>query len=130
MDVLKKLASKNSDQKPYYGFAKLAIGYHKISCFRESHGEYGKNVVVELEKEIVFLPKYLCEKISGRDLEKLNECEETLYLFFGGRKKERKYVKYFNSFSSINKINLFFKQVLDCENRSRKQDEGRNEEET
>lgn len=90
MDVLEKLASKNEATKPYYGFATLAVGYHKIMSFRESSGKYGKNVVVELEKEIVFLPKYLCEKLTGRDLQKLNECEEQLFLFFGGKKKGQK----------------------------------------
>lgn len=90
MDVLKKLANTEF-VKPYYGFTKLSHGYHKIESFRSSSkGNYGKGVIVELKSEIIFLPQYLVEKLSEKDIEKLNACEESLYLYFGGRHEKKK----------------------------------------
>lgn len=89
MNALKKLSEVISD-KPYYGFTKLPHGYHKIVEFRQSHGKYGRSVIAELKKEILFLPQYLVEKLDEEDIDELNESEENLYLFFGGSKKKDK----------------------------------------
>lgn len=90
MDVLKKLNQPVLD-KPYHGFPKLSIGYHRILGFRESIGKYGKSVIAELKDEIIFLPTYLSNRIVGSDVDKLNSCEEPVYLYFGGRNKEKRY---------------------------------------
>lgn len=89
MNALKKL-SENISDKPYHGFTKLQHGYHKIIKFRESHGKYGRSVIVELKKEIIFLPQYLVEQLNEEDIAELNACDENLYLFFGGCKKKKK----------------------------------------
>lgn len=89
MNALIKLSEDITD-KPYYGFTKLRRGYHKIVKFRQSYGKYGRRIIAELKKEIIFLPQYLAEKLDKEDIEELNESEETLYLFFGGCKKRKK----------------------------------------
>lgn len=86
MNVLKKLNQTDSD-KPYNGLSKLSLGYHKIVNFRESNGRYGRSVIVELKNEIIFLPKYLSEKLDEKDVDELNSSEEQMFLFFGGPKK-------------------------------------------
>lgn len=89
MNVLKKLSDKVSD-KPYHGLPKLPRGYHDIVCFHETSGKYGKSVIAELQHELIYLPSYIVEKLSSDDIVDLNQCEENLYLFFGGRKKKNK----------------------------------------
>lgn len=89
MNVLKKLNQRDSD-KPYHGLPKLSLGYHEIVNFRQSYGKYGKSVIAELKREIIFLPQYIVEKLDGKDIDELNESDETLYLFFGGRHKKNK----------------------------------------
>lgn len=92
MSALKKLSEIPSD-KPYFGFTELQHGYHKIVKFRQSYGKYGRSVIAELKKEIIFLPQYLVEKLDDEDITELNASEETLYLFFGGCKKKTKKTK-------------------------------------
>lgn len=90
MEVLKKLNQAADGSKPYHGLPKLALGYHEIERFRETHGKFGRSVITELKNEIIFLPNYLGEKLEERDIEKLNLCEESIYLFFGGKHKKNK----------------------------------------
>lgn len=90
MDVLKKLNNAEPG-KPYHGLSKLSLGYHKIVCFRTSPGKFGENnVIAELQKEIIFLPQYLAVQLTAEDLKKLNECDETLFIYFGGLHEEKK----------------------------------------
>lgn len=89
MDVLKKLNNLEAD-KPYHGLPKLSRGYHEIILFRTSHGKYGRSVIAELQREIIFLPQYLAGKLDEDDIEELNTCVEPLYLFFGGKNKINK----------------------------------------
>lgn len=92
MNALKKLSEEHIE-KPYHGFTKLRRGYHKIVTFRLSHGKYGRGIIAELKKEILFLPQYLVEKLDDEDIVELNSSEENLYLFFGGSKKKGKKTK-------------------------------------
>lgn len=89
MNVLKKLNQVESD-KPYQGLPNLKLGYHEIFLFRESHGKYGRSVIAELQYEIIFLPQYLAVKLDQKDIEELNECDEKIFLFFGGLDKKKK----------------------------------------
>lgn len=89
MNVLKKL-NNAVDEKPYNGLPKLSRGYHEIILFRTSNGKYGRSVIAELQREIIFLPQYLAGKLYDNDIEELNTCEEKLYLFFGGKHKKNK----------------------------------------
>lgn len=89
MNVLKKLNLAESS-KPYYGLSELSLGYHKISCFRISNGKFGRSVIAELKREIIFLPQYLTEKLEDKDVDELNSCEETVFLFFGGRHEKNR----------------------------------------
>lgn len=90
MNVLKKLKQSSESSKPYFGLAKLSHGYHKVFNFRECHGKYGRGIITELEKEIIFLPQYLTEKITEQDVIDLNSSNEALYIFFGGQHKKKK----------------------------------------
>lgn len=89
MEVLKKLNSTSSD-KPYHGFPKLKHGYHHVQSFRESTGRYGRGIIAELKKEIIFLPQYMVEKVDAEDIRQLNDSEEKIYLYFGGKCKSKK----------------------------------------
>lgn len=89
MNVLKKLNQIESN-KPYNGLPKLALGYHEVDCFRVSNGKFGRSVVAELEKEIIFLPQFISEKLNEKDIEELNDCEEPLYIHFGGLHKTKR----------------------------------------
>lgn len=86
MNVLKKLQEVKHN-KPYYGFTKLSIGYHKIECFRFVKNIFSKkgakdamSVLVELKNEVVFLPQHLSQNITETDLQELNSCDENMYL--------------------------------------------------
>lgn len=94
MQALKKLATEN---KPYKGFSKLAIGYHPIFNFRTiknkfaKKGDSTKTILVELESEVVFLPGYFWQKINEKDMVELNALIESggfVYLYFGGKQEE------------------------------------------
>lgn len=95
MQALKKLANEN---KPYRGFSKLAVGYHEIVNFRTVKNKFAKNksdaaktILVELEKEVVFLPSYFWQKINEKDIVDLNAMIDgggMVYLYFGGRQEE------------------------------------------
>lgn len=89
MNALKKLSSVNVE-KPYYGLPKLKCGYHEIYSFRESNGRYGRGVIAELKNEIIFLPQYMVEKIDAEDIQELNDSNEKLFVFFGGRHPKKK----------------------------------------
>lgn len=95
MDVIKKLQEVNP--KPYNGFAQLSIGFHKIISFRMVKNKFAKKgekpsktLVVELQKEILFLPQYFSENLSEDDINELNESDESVYLYFGGRTEKNK----------------------------------------
>lgn len=96
MQALKKLA-QSVGSKPYNGFTKLSNGYHKIFAFRAvknkfaKKGDSAKTILVELEKEVVFLPGYFWQKINEKDLADLNVLIEKggeVFLYFGGKQKE------------------------------------------
>lgn len=80
--------------KPYFGFSKLNVGYHKISSFKlvknkfdkdESKSEAEKKcIMLELEDEVVFLPQYFTKTICEDDIYELNTAAEPQYLYFGG----------------------------------------------
>lgn len=100
MSVLKKLLVKKLN-KPYLGFAKLAIGNHKIEGFKIVKNKYAdKNepdnktsIMVELYEEILYLPPYFRTKLSDADVDDLNKCiseNENVYLYFGGKQKDSK----------------------------------------
>lgn len=82
--MLKKLNSDTAE-KPYHGLPKLERGYHEVVVFRESNGRYGRGIIAELKEEIIFLPQYMVEKLDAEDLRELNDSEEKMYLYFGGR---------------------------------------------
>lgn len=98
MNILKKLqsATPSSGNKPYHGFGKLAIGCHKILCFRIVKNKFkkdesdGKSLLVELDNEVLFLPQYFLKTINGEDVNELNTCGESMYLYFGGRIENKK----------------------------------------
>lgn len=89
MNALKKMNQAES-AKPYFGLPKLSLGYHEIVLFRESNGRFGRSIIAELKSEIIFLPQYLTDKLEEKDIEELNACEESLYLYFGGKHKKNK----------------------------------------
>lgn len=95
MDVIKKL--QEVKPKPYYGFTQLSIGFHKIISFRTVKNKFAKKgekqsktLVVELQKEILFLPQYFSENLSEDEINALNECDESVYIYFGGRNEKTK----------------------------------------
>lgn len=97
MEVLKKLEGLNQN-KPYYGFTKISIGYHEIQSFRSVKNKFGKksegsekSILIELEDQVLFLPQYFWQKINETDIQALNKCiedGEQIYLYFGGKQKE------------------------------------------
>lgn len=89
MNALKKLQQVEAS-KPYNGLPKLAPGYYAIDCFRVSTGKFGRSVIAELKTEIIFLPKFLSEKLNDEDVDELNSSKEQMYLYFGGRNKINK----------------------------------------
>lgn len=92
MNVLKKL-NQSEWAKPYNGLSTLTVGYHKVVGFRESIGKaYGKSIIAELKDEIIFLPQYIAEKLDAEDISDLNNCEESIYLYFGGKNKNKYWI--------------------------------------
>lgn len=95
MDILKKLKHINSN-KPYNGLTLLTEGYHQIICFRfvkskftkKDGEEDGKSILVELEREVIFLPQYFNASLNEDDIDALNKSSEKIYLYFGGRKEK------------------------------------------
>lgn len=95
MQALKKLSNEN---KPYKGFSKLEVAYHEIVNFRTVKNKFAKTksdpsktILVELEKEVVFLPSYFWQKINEKDMADLNAMIEQgikVYLYSGGRQEE------------------------------------------
>lgn len=96
MSALKKL-EEVVPNKAYLGFAKLAIGYHKIISFRSTKNKFGKkgekSILVEIDDQVLFLPQHFSAKINEDDIRELNssiEKNETIYLHFGGRDEKTK----------------------------------------
>lgn len=67
MRAIAKLRMIGSGSKPYLGFSKLSVGYHKIECFRlvknkfakkNTTGDEEKSILVELEDQVIILPQY------------------------------------------------------------------------
>lgn len=101
MSGLAKLTKIGSSTKPYYGFTKLTIGYHKIQSFRIVKNKFAKEtdegekktLLAELEDQIIFLPKYFMDALNRQDIQELNNVSnETYYLFFGGKRERNQYV--------------------------------------
>lgn len=100
MNALAKLQQVSfDDSKPYHGFAKLPIGYHKILCFRtvknkftkKVNNESEKSILVELTNEVVFLPQYFANRLNNEDIAELNSiANDAVYLYFGGRREANK----------------------------------------
>lgn len=96
MSALAKLR-KIGVSKPYHGFAKLSHGFHKIECFRVTKNKFKKDcdveekcILVELEKQILFLPQYFVNVLDEDDLNNLNSPNESNYLYFGGKRGTNK----------------------------------------
>lgn len=95
---LRMVTSNQSTSKPYHGFTKLSVGYHKIECFRlvknkftkDATDDQKKTILVELENEIVFLPQYFMNVLDKDDLNNLNCADEINYLYFGGKREKNK----------------------------------------
>lgn len=93
MDTLKKIQNIKTG-KPYNGFSVLSKGYHEIIFFRLVKNKYGdeggKTILVELKNEVLFLPQYFTSLLNEEDIDNLNKCNETMYLYFGGKKEKSK----------------------------------------
>lgn len=89
--------NQNEIQKPYYGFAKLAIGDHKVFGFRLVNNKFHrpgsekpglpKILLVELEDQVLFLPENI-SKVFAEDEAKVAElnCDNIKkIMYFGGR---------------------------------------------
>lgn len=103
MQALQKLQrgpEADPDQKPYHGFTNLRVGYYKIVGFRAVKNPHHKKsdkksnpntVIVELNKEIVFLPQYFASKLTAEDIDELNSnTGEDMFLYFGGKREGRR----------------------------------------
>lgn len=87
--------SKIGESKPYYGIAKLPLGFYPIESFRLVKNKYSKDeseksLLVELKSEVLFLPKYFSSELSEKDVENLNTDGEVKFLYFGGRRVKNK----------------------------------------
>lgn len=97
MEVLKKLEEVRPN-KPYHGFGKLSIGFHRIECFRVVKNKFGKkgdgsnkSILVELCEEVLFLPQYFWGNLTEDDIKSLNASingKENVYLYFGGKHED------------------------------------------
>lgn len=94
MSAFAKLQSVNS-AKPYYGFTKLTIGYYEIKNFKLVKNKFGqkgsneKTLLIELDDQVLFLPRYFAENINEKDVISLNTDDETKYLHFGGQRENK-----------------------------------------
>lgn len=94
MSALLKL-QEASDMKPYNGFSKLSRGYHEILHFRMVKNKFAKkddcknSIIIELENEIVFLPKYFAVDMKESDIVDLNTDGQKKFLFFGGKRDDK-----------------------------------------
>lgn len=96
------LSSIGADSKPYYGFSKLDPGYYKIEKFRFVKNKlYVANaekpklkrvMLVELEREVLFLPEYFAVNLNDDDakIDELNNDGIVKYLYFGGQRSKNK----------------------------------------
>lgn len=98
MSAIAKLRSIGGSSKSYNGFTRLSIGYHKIESFRlvknkhakKNSDDNQKSILVELEKEVLFLPQYFMNVLDQDDLSNLNSADEINYLYFGGKRENNK----------------------------------------
>lgn len=100
MSAIAKLRMIGGVSKPYRGFAKLPIGYHKIECFRLVKNKFAKNnttgddeeksILVELEDQVIILPQYFMSVLDKDDMNNLNCADEINYLYFGGQREGNK----------------------------------------
>lgn len=94
------------DGKPYKGFKSLARGKHRIFLFKLVENNFNKNkkfksnknkreadpdvsnysILVELEKEVLFLPQHIGKKFKDDPevVKAINESGIAYYLHFGG----------------------------------------------
>lgn len=87
--------------KPYHGFRELARGKHRIVRFKLVRNKFAREeseasgsavspmaIMVELENEVLFLPKHLARKFAGNpdSVREINECGITFYLYFAGKR--------------------------------------------
>lgn len=94
MNALKKLESLKPN-KPYYGFTKLAVGFHEVIVFRVVKNKFGKKgegsnktILVELADQVLFLPQYFWQRLNEDDIRELNteiEKNKKIYVYFGGK---------------------------------------------
>lgn len=80
MNALEKLKEVQLN-KPYHGFARLSVGYHKILSFRIVKNKFGKkgdgsgkSIWLELSDEVLLLPQYFLQKVSEEDVG-IKECK-------------------------------------------------------
>lgn len=86
MNVFKKLEGVTpSSSKMYRSFTELDVGYHRIFCVRETKTKYGRGIIIELKDGMLFLPRYLAQRLDENDVVELNSYDENIYLYFGGR---------------------------------------------
>lgn len=91
----------DTESKPYFGFSRLAIGYHEIIKFRfvmnkmyradaEKPG-LKRTILVELADQVLFLPEYFARKFEDDDdkITELNSDGIKKYMFFGGKRQNR-----------------------------------------
>lgn len=93
----KNLFKPNLSSKPYFGFGSLEEGEHEIVTFRfarnrfydsKTEGSLKRNLIAELEDQIVFLPAIIARNFDDNDdlLEEINNDGIKRFLRFGGRK--------------------------------------------
>lgn len=92
MNVFEKLQQIGAE-KPYNGFKKMSIGYHKILRFRTVSSKFAdSSVLVELKNEVLYLPNYFTENLTEDELKELTKpiVGDGYYLYFGGERKRTK----------------------------------------
>lgn len=84
------IKNAKANQKPYYGFDKLARGYYAIVNFRLTKTKYGEAILIELKDEVLFMPHYFRDVLDSDKIEELNNDGVKKFLYFGGRNPTRK----------------------------------------
>lgn len=99
MDLLKSATNLN-EQKPYIGFAKLAIGNYEVIQFRlvknklynvnSAKPGLKRSLLVELKDQVLFLPEYFGKLFNDDDAKvaELNKGPKK-YLYFGGSRPNK-----------------------------------------
>lgn len=86
-EVLKSAGLKKKQMKPYRGFEQLSVGHHEIQSYRLVTTQYGVTLLIELNGEVLFLPKYFAKDMTEEMVNELNNDDEKKYLYFGGKNK-------------------------------------------